>query len=141
MKLRKILSAATAVAVVGAASISASATTYPTNTLEPGTGMIACLLSDDAHVPMFTDAKLVSTIQKVTVTLKTKDKDFEASVADGTVWYGGGLQFCSNSVGWDQHEWSIQEGVKELTLVPTDTRYEYKLSYDAGKSIFAATDT
>ena len=142
MKLRRVLSAATALAVAVSAAavttVTSSATTVPEGC--NSAGMFACLLSDDSNVPLFTDSSLVATITSVSLTLKTKDKDFEAAVASGTEWYGGGFGFNSNSTGWDSHEWSIQDGVKELTLVATDTRYEYKISYESDTPIFAASD-
>lgn len=138
MKMRKILSAAAALAVAATSAVVASAASVPTGCAD--SGMFACLLSDDANVPLFTDSSLVATIQTVSVTIKSKDKDFEAAVASGTEWYGGGFGFNSNSTGWKSIEWSIQDGIKDLTLVPTDTRYEYKITYTQDTPIFAATD-
>ena len=138
MKMRKFLSAAAALAVAATSAVVASAVSVPTGCNDAG--MFACLLSDDSNVPIFTDSSLVATIQTVSVTIKSKDKDFEASVKGGTDWYGGGFGFNSNSTGWKSMEWSIQDGVKGLTLVPTDNRYEYKITYTQDTPIFAATD-
>lgn len=139
MKLRKVLAAVSASAVaLSAVAISASAVSVPEGC--NSAGMFACLLSDDVNVPLFTDPTIVDDITSVSLTLKCKDKEFEKSVQNGE-WYGGGFGFNSNSRGWDSHEWSIQDGVKELTLVPTETRYEYKISYTSDKPIFSSTDT
>ena len=138
MKLRKILSAATAVAV----AVSAAAVTTATSFAELGEGFDAssghfiCLVSNDSNVPVLKNSALAGDIRTVSLTVKTKDKDFEASVNDGTVWYGGGFGVNSSSTGWKQlGEWSIQDGIKDLTLVPTDTRYEYKLTYTSDTAI------
>lgn len=140
MKLRRVISAAAALAVVAATTVSSFAASVAKGT-DPNSGMFACLLSDDSNVPLFTDSSLVSTITSVSVTLKTKDKDFEKAVQAGDTWYGGGFGVNSNSTGWSSHEWSIQDGVKELTMVPTDTRYVYKITFDNKAPIFSSSDT
>lgn len=141
MKLRNVLAAFAASAVaVSAMAISAFAASFPEGT-QDGSGMFACLLSDDSNVPLFTDPALVATVTKVSVTVECRDRDFESAVASGTEWYGGGFGVNSPSTGWDSHEWAIQPDVKELQMLPTDTRYQYKITWDKGSPIFSASDT
>ena len=141
MKLRNVLAAFAASAVAASAmAISAFAASVPEG-CDASSGMFACLLSDDSNVPLFTDPALVATVTKVSVTVECRDRDFESAVASGTEWYGGGFGVNSNSTGWDSHEWSLQEGVKELQMLPTDTRYQYKITWDKGSPIFSTSDT
>lgn len=141
MKLRNVLAAFAASAVAASAmAISAFAASVPEG-CDASSGMFACLLSDDSNVPLFTDPALVATVTKVSVTVECKDRDFEASVASGSDWYGGGFGVNSPSTGWDSHEWAIQPDAKELQMVPTDTRYQYKVTWDKGSPIFSASDT
>lgn len=141
MKLRKVLAAFAASAVaVSAMAVSAFAASVPEG-CDASSGMFACLLSDDSNVPLFTDHALVATVTKISVTIECRDRAFEQSITGGTDWYGGGFGVNSNSTGWDSHEWSIQDGVKELTMVPTDTRYQYKVTWDKGSPIFSESDT
>ncbi len=65
----------------------------------------------------------------------------DAEVDAGT-WVGGGVGFNSNSTSWESHEWSCQDGVKELTFVKvSDGVYEVTFAREDGASIFAADDT
>ncbi|MGN0632583.1 MAG: hypothetical protein ACI4JW_01800 [Oscillospiraceae bacterium] len=70
------------------------------------------------------------------------DEDKAQSFISGEEWYGGGLGFNSDSTGWDSHEWSFQEGVKELTWQKvSDGVYEIEFTKEDGSSIFTDAET
>lgn len=140
MKLRRFLGAATAAIVaVSSIAVTSFASTVPVGADDGG--QFVCLVSNDSHVPVLSDASLAGQVTTVTLTLKTdKDKDFEAMVTGGTEWYGGGFGANSTSTGWMQTEWSIQDGVKALTMVPTENRYEYKITYSSDTPIFTDSE-
>lgn len=143
MKLRKVLAAFAAAAVAASSvALSAFAANTPTNATEAG--KFACLISNDSTVAMCATKEDAVKVTGVNVVLECKDKEFEASVNGGSDYYGGTLLFFSDSVAWNasnQHDWSIQEGVKELTLKPTGTRYQYEMGFNVGKTVFSASDT
>lgn len=142
MKLRNVISAVAAVVVASATVVTASATSYFGGTNENKSGMMACILSDDPNVPLFTDYEPISDLVGFTVTIKAADKrEVESAVADGQ-WIGGAFIFNSQSTGWNQHTWAVEgTGDADEYFKPTDTRGEYVLTYTQDKPIFASTDT
>lgn len=141
MKLRSVIAAVAAVAVAATTTVTSFAAAAFKGSINEQSGMFVCLLSDDANVPMFTSFEPMKDLVGVELTVKAEDKRaIESAIADGT-WVGGGLMFNSNSTGWEQHEWSFQEGAKELTFQATEKRGVYTLTYTQDKPIFAATDT
>ncbi len=141
MKLRSAIAAVAAISVAATTTVTSFAAAAFKGSIDESSGMIACLLSDDGNVPLFTSYEPLSDFVAVELTVKAEDKRaIESAIADGT-WVGGAMGFNSQSTGWAQHEWSFQDGAKELTFKATDTRGEYTLSYAQDTPIFAATDT
>lgn len=146
MKLRKFLGAAvaatlavTAVGVSASAAFVAGCEEAEKNSDKNGVQFV-CLASNDWHTPVIKNKALAADVRTVTVTLKTKDKNFESAVASGTEWYGGGFGVNSPSTTYKTlAKWSIQDG-EELKLVPTDKRYEYKLTYTTDTAIFTTNE-
>ena len=146
MKLRKFLGAAvaatlavTAVGVSASAAFVAGCEEAEKNSDKNGV-QFACLASNDWHTPLISNKALAADVRTVSVTLKTKDKNFESAVAGGAEWYGGGFGVNSPSTGYKTlAEWSIQDG-KDLKLVPTDKRYEYKLTYTSDSAMFTTNE-
>lgn len=146
MKLRKFLGAAvaatlavTAVGVSASAAFVAGCEEAEKNSDKNGVQFV-CLASNDWHTPVIKNKALAADVRTVTVTLKTKDKNFESAVASGAEWYGGGFGVNSPSTTYKTlAKWSIQDG-EELKLVPTDKRYEYKLTYTTDTAIFTTNE-
>lgn len=141
MKLRSLVAAVAAVSVAATTTVTSFAAAAFKGSINEQSGMFACLLSDDVNVPLYTSYEPISDFVAVELTVKAEDKRaIESAIADGT-WVGGALGFNSQSTSWAQHEWSFQDGAKELTFKATDTRGVYTLSYAQDTPIFAATDT
>ena len=144
MKLRKVIAAVTAAVVACVTVVTASATSYFGGTNADKSGMLACILSDDPNVPLFTEYAPISDLVGFEVTIKAADKRaIEDACADG-VWIGGAFIFNSQSTGWKQYSWGIEgSSATEVDGVfkATDTRGVYTLTYTQDKPIFASTDT
>lgn len=140
MKLRRTLAAVAALAVAATTTVTSFAAAKMPEGTNQSSGMFTCLRADDGTPTDLKNTDLAHTITSFSLTLKCKDKDFEAEVAEGLTWYGGAVGFNSNSTGWKSVEWSIQDGVKPLTLKATDTRYEYIISYSQDTPIFTESD-
>lgn len=142
MKLRNVFAAVAAVVVASATVVTASATSYFGGTNENKSGMMACILSDDPNVPLFTDYEPISDLVGFTVTIKASDKrEVESAIADGQ-WIGGAFIFNSQSTGWNQHTWAVEgTGDAEEYFKPTDNRGEFVLTYTQDTPIFKSTDT
>lgn len=143
MKLRNVFAAVTAAVVAAATVVTAGATTYFGGTNADKSGMLACILSDDPNVPLFTDYAPISDLVGFTVTIKAADKKaVESAAADGSVWIGGAFIFNSQSTGWKQYSWAVEgTGTADGYFVPGAKRGEYVLTYTQDKPIFASTDT
>lgn len=143
MKLRNVFAAVTAAVVAAATVVTAGATTYFGGTNADKSGMLACILSDDPNVPLFTDYAPISDLVGFTVTIKAADKKaVESAAADGSVWIGGAFVFNSQSTGWKQYSWAVEgTGTADGYFVPGAKRGEYVLTYTQDKPIFASTDT
>lgn len=142
MKLRNVFAAVTAAVVASATVVTASATTYFGGTNADKSGMLACILSDDPNVPLYTDYAPISDLCGFTVTIKAVDKrEVESAVNEGT-WIGGAFVFNSNSTGWQQHTWAFEgTGDAEGYFKAGDKRGEYVLTYTQDTPIFKSTDT
>ena len=138
MKLRKILSAACALAMaVSAAAI----TTVTSSAAFDPEGHIICILSNDSNVPVLQDKSLVTDIYgfKATVTVD-KYREFESAVNAGD-WFGGGVGMNASSTAWTQlAKWGVQEGAEDIVMLPTDTRGVYTITYTQDKPCFAADE-
>lgn len=143
MKLRNVFAAVTAAVVAAATVVTAGATTYFGGTNADKSGMMACILSDDPNVPLFTDYAPISDLVGFTVTIKAADKKaVESAAADGSVWIGGAFIFNSQSTGWKQYSWAVEgTGTADGYFVPGAKRGEYVLTYTQDTPIFASTDT
>ncbi len=140
MKLRRII-AASAAAALAASTVAATASAITINGVaDAGSGIFVFLLDEKKPEALYTDMSLASTITKVTLTISTKSFE-DVEDLKGATWMGGGFGFNSESTGWEQHEWSFQDGVKELTWEADKKEETYTLTFDKGAPIFAATDT
>ena len=142
MKLRNVFAAVTAAVVAAATVVTAGATTYFGGTNADKSGMLACILSDDPNVPLFTDYASISDLVGFTVTIKATDKRaVEGAIAEGS-WIGGAFIFNSQSTGWKQYSWAVEgTGTADGYFVPGAKRGEYVLTYTQDTPIFASTDT
>lgn len=142
MKLRNVFAAVTAAVVAAATVVTAGATSYFGGTNENKSGMLACILSDDPNVPLFTDYAPISDLVGFTVTIKATDKRaVEGAIAEGS-WIGGAFIFNSQSTGWKQYSWAVEgTGTADGYFVPGAKRGEYVLTYTQDTPIFASTDT
>lgn len=138
MKLRKVLSAATALAMAASA---AAITTVTSSAVFDPEGQFVCIASDSADVPVLQDKSLIDDIYGFTATITVdRFRDFESAVSAGD-WIGGGLGMNASSTTWKQlAEWSMQEGVKDIVMMPTDTRGVYTITYTQATPCFAATE-
>lgn len=140
MKLRRII-AASAAAALAASTVAATASAITINGVaDAGSGIFVFLLDEKKPEALYTDMSLASTITKVTLTISTKSFE-DVEDLKGATWMGGGFGFNSESTGWESHEWSFQDGVKELTWAADEKEETYTLTFDKGAPIFAATDT
>lgn len=142
MKLRNVFAAVTAAVVAAATVVTAGATSYFGGTNADKSGMMACILSDDPNVPLFTDYASISDLVGFTVTIKATDKRaVEGAIAEGS-WIGGAFIFNSQSTGWKQYSWAVEgTGTADGYFVPGAKRGEYVLTYTQDTPIFASTDT
>lgn len=142
MKLRNVFAAVTAAVVAAATVVTAGATTYFGGTNADKSGMLACILSNDPNVPLFTDYASISDLVGFTVTIKATDKRaVEGAIAEGS-WIGGAFIFNSQSTGWKQYSWAVEgTGTADGYFVPGAKRGEYVLTYTQDTPIFASTDT
>lgn len=142
MKLRNVFAAVTAAVVAAATVVTAGATSYFGGTNADKSGMMACILSDDPNVPLFTDYASISDLVGFTVTIKATDKRaVEGAIAEGS-WIGGAFSFNSQSTGWKQYSWAVEgTGTADGYFVPGAKRGEYVLTYTQDTPIFASTDT
>ena len=142
MKLRNVFAAVTAAVVAAAPVVTAGATSYFGGTNADKSGMMACILSDDPNVPLFTDYASISDLVGFTVTIKATDKRaVEGAIAEGS-WIGGAFIFNSQSTGWKQYSWAVEgTGTADGYFVPGAKRGEYVLTYTQDTPIFASTDT
>lgn len=142
MKLRNVFAAVTAAVVAAATVVTAGATSYFGGTNADKSGMMACILSDDPNVPLFTDYAPISDLVGFTVTIKATDKRaVEGAIAEGS-WIGGAFIFNSQSTGWKQYSWAVEgTGTADGYFVPGAKRGEYVLTYTQDTPIFASTDT
>ena len=142
MKLRNVFAAVTAAVVAAATVVTAGATSYFGGTNADKSGMLACILSDDPNVPLFTDYASISDLVGFTVTIKATDKRaVEGAIAEGS-WIGGAFIFNSQSTGWKQYSWAVEgTGTADGYFVPGAKRGEYVLTYTQDTPIFASTDT
>lgn len=142
MKLRNVFAAVTAAVVAAATVVTAGATSYFGGTNADKSGMMACILSDDPNVPLFTDYAAISDLVGFTVTIKATDKRaVEGAIAEGS-WIGGAFIFNSQSTGWKQYSWAVEgTGTADGYFVPGAKRGEYVLTYTQDTPIFASTDT
>ena len=142
MKLRNVFAAVTAAVVAAATVVTAGATSYFGGTNADKSGMMACILSDDPNVPLFTDYAVISDLVGFTVTIKATDKRaVEGAIAEGS-WIGGAFIFNSQSTGWKQYSWAVEgTGTADGYFVPGAKRGEYVLTYTQDTPIFASTDT
>lgn len=142
MKLRNVFAAVTAAVVAAATVVTAGATTYFGGTNADKSGMLACILSEDSNVPLFTDYASISDLVGFTVTIKATDKRaVEGAIAEGS-WIGGAFSFNSQSTGWKQYSWAVEgTGTADGYFVPGAKRGEYVLTYTQDTPIFASTDT
>lgn len=142
MKLRNVFAAVTAAVVAAATVVTAGATTYFGGINADKSGMLACILSDDPNVPLFTDYASISDLVGFTVTIKATDKRaVEGAIAEGS-WIGGAFIFNSQSTGWKQYSWAVEgTGTADGYFVPGAKRGEYVLTYTQDTPIFASTDT
>ena len=142
MKLRNVFAAVTAAVVAAATVVTAGATTYFGGTNADKSGILACILSDDPNVPLFTDYASISDLVGFTVTIKATDKRaVEGAIAEGS-WIGGAFIFNSQSTGWKQYSWAVEgTGTADGYFVPGAKRGEYVLTYTQDTPIFASTDT
>lgn len=142
MKLRNALAAVVAAVVASATVVTASATTYFGGTNADKSGMLACILSDDPNVPLYTDYAPISDLCGFSVTIKAADKKEVESAVNSGAWIGGAFIFNSNSTGWNQHSWAIEgTGDADGIFKPTEKRGVYVLEYMQSSPIFASTDT
>lgn len=142
MKLRNVFAAVTAAVVAAATVVTAGATSYFGGTNADKSGMMACILSDDPNVALFTDYASISDLVGFTVTIKATDKRaVEGAIAEGS-WIGGAFIFNSQSTGWKQYSWAVEgTGTADGYFVPGAKRGEYVLTYTQDTPIFASTDT
>lgn len=142
MKLRNVFAAVTAAVVAAATVVTAGATSYFGGTNADKSGMLACILSEDPNVPLFTDYASISDLVGFTVTIKATDKRaVEGAIAEGS-WIGGAFIFNSQSTGWKQYSWAVEgTGTADGYFVPGAKRGEYVLTYTQDTPIFASTDT
>lgn len=142
MKLRNVFAAVTAAVVAAATVVTAGATSYFGGTNADKSGMMACILSNDPNVPLFTDYASISDLVGFTVTIKATDKRaVEGAIAEGS-WIGGAFIFNSQSTGWKQYSWAVEgTGTADGYFVPGAKRGEYVLTYTQDTPIFASTDT
>ena len=118
MKLRNVFAAVTAAVVAAATVVTAGATTYFGGTNADKSGMLACILSDDPNVPLFTDYASISDLVGFTVTIKATDKRaVEGAIAEGS-WIGGAFIFNSQSTGWKQYSWLRAPAQLTVTSFP-----------------------
>ena len=141
MKLRKVLAAASALAVaVCAAAVTTVTSAAAVFEGSDSAGQFVCLVSNDTNVPVLENSALVGDVTKLVLTVKCNDyRDLESSIA-AAEWYGGGVGTNSTSTGWAQKEWSFQEGVKDFTFVAGEKRGEYVLTWDNGAPFFTAAE-
>ena len=140
MKLRRIIAAASA-AALAASTVAATASAITISGADAGAGgAFVVLLDEKRDDALYTDMAAASTMTKVVLTITTDSFEDVMDVKDAT-WMGGGIGFNSDSTGWEQHEWSFQDGVKELTWVADEKEETFTITFDKGAPIFAATDT
>lgn len=141
MKLRRII-AVSAAAAIAASAVAATASAITINGADSGAGGVFAFLRDDKQVDrsLFADMSVAHTLQKVVLTIKTDSFEDVMDLKDAT-WMGGGIGFNSESTGWAQHEWSFQDGVKELTWVANEDDETFTITLDNGAPVFATTDT
>lgn len=136
MKLRRLIAATAASAIaVSAVAATASAITINTGTTD---GIFATLVDDkDPSKSCIADPALATTLTKVVLTITTDSFEDVMDLKDAT-WMGGGIGFNSDIGGWDQHEWSFQDGVKELSWVANEDDETFTITLDNGTPAFAA---
>lgn len=143
MKLRRIIAAASAIAVAAATTVTSfAASAFKGSTNQ--SGMFACLLSDDPNVPLFTDYAPMSDFTSFKLNIKAADKrEIESAVAEGK-WIAGEFGFNSQSTGWKKMSWGLEgssAGDSDYIIKAGEKRGEYVLEYSQDTPIFASTDT
>lgn len=137
MKLRKVLSAATALAMAASAAVITSVSSSAAFEAE----QFVCLASDSADVPVLKDKALLDDICGFTATISVdRYRDFESAINAGD-WIGGGLGMNASSTQWiSLSEWSTQADAKPTLMAPTDTRGMYTITYLQDKPCFKADE-
>lgn len=70
----------------------------------------------------------------------TVDEKEAAAAVSGDKWVSGGVGFNSTVTGWEGHEWSFLDGVKDLTMTKVSDGV-YELSYTSDEPIYAGEET
>ncbi len=69
----------------------------------------------------------------------TVGEDTKTKIENGD-WLGGGMGFNSETTGWEQNEWSFQDGAKDITAVANeDGTYTFTVWRET--AVFGETDT